>query len=83
MRRERRIHECFPEGKHLIKLFSKDDCVADVSDSCTQKQISQRILKVTDFNGVKKKHCSNWISNTEINSTVGIESSGFKLFLLE
>lgn len=50
MRRERRIHECFPEGKHLIKLFSKDDCVADVSESCTQKQISQRVLKVTDFN---------------------------------
>lgn len=46
VRRERRIHESFPEGKHLIKLFSKDDCVPDISSSYPQKQISQRILKV-------------------------------------
>lgn len=49
VRRERRVHECFPEGKHLIKLFSKDDCVADMSSSCPQKQISQRILKVSNL----------------------------------
>lgn len=46
VRRERRIHETFPEGKHLIKLFSKEDCISEVPSTYSQKQISQHILKV-------------------------------------
>lgn len=47
VRRERRIHESFPEGKHLIKLFSKNDSLSDLSSTYPQKEITQRILKVS------------------------------------
>lgn len=47
MRRERRIHQTIPEGRQLIKVFSKEGTISDnVPTSYAEKPISPRRLKV-------------------------------------
>lgn len=41
---ERKIHESFPQGRHPIKVFNKED--EDETNSGTQKTVSPRRLKV-------------------------------------
>nr|XP_015840738.1 PREDICTED: uncharacterized protein LOC663795 isoform X2 [Tribolium castaneum] len=46
MRRERRIHQTIPEGKQLIKIFSKEGTISDnVPTSYAEKPLSPRRLK--------------------------------------
>ncbi|XP_044258396.1 uncharacterized protein LOC123007266 isoform X2 [Tribolium madens] len=46
MRRERRIHQTIPEGKQLIKIFSKEGTISDnVPTSYSEKPLSPRLLK--------------------------------------